>query len=235
MRVSTGTLISDFFRRYGESLPAKAIPEIIAVAGPSRSGSSCVAGVLDALGVPMGESAFRPNRKNPKGFFEDRDIVLFNRLYCRGRSSPSGRTAERVAYLTRWMAVRSRDGKVVGCKQRCLGISVPDMVAAWPRLKVITTSRPTEDIVASMRRVGWGAGDERRRRVDAEIKRRDEDLGRLGVPTMRVEYADILRDTRAVVEQIVAFVGIERDPEAIQRAMAFVEPALNHFTKVEDD
>lgn len=44
------------------------------VLGCFRSGSSAVAGVLHHLGIPMGEHFDKPNRRNPKGYFEDKEF-----------------------------------------------------------------------------------------------------------------------------------------------------------------
>ncbi|MGX5386316.1 sulfotransferase family protein [Bacillus thuringiensis] len=43
-----------------------------------RSGSSAVAGVLDLLGVDMGDNLLPATPANPKGFFENIDVVLLN-------------------------------------------------------------------------------------------------------------------------------------------------------------
>jgi hypothetical protein len=43
-----------------------------------RSGSSAVAGVLDLLGVDMGDNLLPATPANPKGFFENIDVILLN-------------------------------------------------------------------------------------------------------------------------------------------------------------
>ncbi len=50
----------------------------IIILGPHRSGSSLLAAGLYALGVDLGSRFIAPNEDNPKGFFEDEDIVRFN-------------------------------------------------------------------------------------------------------------------------------------------------------------
>ena len=52
--------------------------QFILVIGPHRSGSSLVAAALHSLGVNLGKQFIAPNEDNPKGFFEDEDIVRFN-------------------------------------------------------------------------------------------------------------------------------------------------------------
>src|SRR5438105_4408818 len=48
------------------------IKRYIVILGPYRSGSSCLAGVLSALGVEFG-ACMRVTVQNPKGFFEYQD------------------------------------------------------------------------------------------------------------------------------------------------------------------
>ncbi|KAB2388947.1 MULTISPECIES: sulfotransferase family protein [Bacillus cereus group] len=43
-----------------------------------RSGSSATAGILDVLGVHMGDSLLKPSSTNPKGYFENVDFVYLN-------------------------------------------------------------------------------------------------------------------------------------------------------------
>ena len=50
----------------------------ILVLGMHRSGTSAIGGVLDTLGVNMGEELLPPAEDNPKGFFENKSIKNFN-------------------------------------------------------------------------------------------------------------------------------------------------------------
>jgi len=52
--------------------------QFVFIMGPHRSGSSLVAGALHSMGVNLGNRYIEPNDDNPKGFFEDEDIVRFN-------------------------------------------------------------------------------------------------------------------------------------------------------------
>lgn len=56
----------------------KQASQFVIVLGPHRSGSSLVAGALHSLGVKLGNRYIQPNEDNPKGFFEDEDIVRLN-------------------------------------------------------------------------------------------------------------------------------------------------------------
>lgn len=43
-----------------------------------RSGSSATAGMLDVLGIHMGDSLLKPSSTNPKSYFENVDFVYLN-------------------------------------------------------------------------------------------------------------------------------------------------------------
>ena len=59
-----------------KSLKTQSAPVI--VLGMHRSGTSALAAGLQHLGLVMGKSLYEANEWNPKGYFEDRDIVEFN-------------------------------------------------------------------------------------------------------------------------------------------------------------
>lgn len=50
----------------------------IMVLGMHRAGTSALAGVLDACGVNMGCNLMPPAGDNPKGYFEDMEVVRVN-------------------------------------------------------------------------------------------------------------------------------------------------------------
>jgi len=51
---------------------------VVVVFGMHRSGTSAVAGMLHALGVNMGGRFLEPDAGNPKGYWEDLDMVMLN-------------------------------------------------------------------------------------------------------------------------------------------------------------
>jgi hypothetical protein len=53
-------------------------PQVVCVLGMHRAGTSALARALAAIGVELGENLIVGNENNPKGFFEDREIFLFN-------------------------------------------------------------------------------------------------------------------------------------------------------------
>lgn len=51
---------------------------VICIIGMHRSGTSALAGLLHNLGIKAGKTLLKPAKDNPKGFFENEKITLFN-------------------------------------------------------------------------------------------------------------------------------------------------------------
>ena len=53
--------------------------KVVVVVGAGRSGTSTITRGLSALGIELGNNLKPGSAKNPKGFFEDLDILKINR------------------------------------------------------------------------------------------------------------------------------------------------------------
>jgi hypothetical protein len=211
------------------------LPAVIAVVGPMRSGTSCTAGILHKLGVSMGRSFPSANNHNPRGFYE---AVYLRRLCWRCYKEPLmeelSTYEERVEMLRQWSTGRKDDGPLIGAKHPTLSMLVPEMMEAWPNLKIVATDRPVEDILKSLRRANWmrNVSDAGIRNVtETMYRKRDSDVAQLKVPTLRLPFIELLHDPAAAVDKIIAFASIK--PTATQRvaSIAHVEPTLNHHTR----
>jgi len=201
---------------------------MVAVVGSGRSGTSCVAGILHKLGIPMGGKLLRPNGKNPSGYFEDTKLRKFCiRAFGKGCLQDNMTRQEREQWFLDWAAARRKDGEVIGCKHPHLCMMLPELKAAWPDLRVIATERPLDEIVGSLKHAHWW---KRGRDPERLIRQRDEDLRRLGIPVLRVPFDELLGDTNRVVDEIIDFVGIEPTPLDRGLAKAHVQPELSSQT-----
>lgn len=201
------------------------IPVVVAVVGTGRSGTSCTAAIVHHLGVSMGRDLLRASRANPKGFFEANPLRAICRKKCK--------STERVKALRDWAVRRGhRDGPIIGCKYPLLCGYVPEMVEAWPDLKVIATERPLDEIVASMMKVGidrnYQSEQAMRNLAIKRITTRDRDLARLSPPTLRLMFRNVVSDPNGTIEKIVSFIGISPSSEQRRTAAQFVDPALYH-------
>lgn len=204
----------------------------ILVLGTPRSGTSCVAGVLHHLGVPMGERLMPANDWNPAGFYQDEDFEdILNEALGRGQwpdwttSKPSlnGTFARRIRTLA---AARSAQYPVWGVKSNRLAFYWNALNAGAGTVKVIVTRRPIADSIASWEaRTGYGDGHEFNpiRKMARAIV---EGARQMGVtPAMTVDYNELLQDTGTIVDQIANVVGVP----VTQAPIDFVKIELRRF------
>jgi hypothetical protein len=216
------------------------MPNVIAVVGPFRSGTSCVAGMLHTLGVSMGRRFPTPAPVNSKGFFEAMDLRRICAQVYRTPMAPEVTSAidfdQRVRMLQQHVTFRSGDSDPLGVKHPDLCVMVPEMAQAWPGVKVVSVTRSVGDVVASMtqaRIFPMITEDQKRAAISQMISTRDADIERLNIPCLCLNYADVLADPQQVVDQLVDFVGISPTPEQTVAAVAFVDKTLCHFESSE--
>lgn len=204
---------------------AKALPTMIAVVGSHRSGTSCIAGMLHLLGVSMGKKFLPANSANSKGYFEAVRLERFLRQTFHSTETPNNSFEERVAWFMQWARTRC-EAPIVGCKNPSLCFTLDEMAQVWPQLKIVATARPVEDSLASLKRQNWL--NPLKRTPEIYASSRDEAINRLALPTLRMNYYDVLRDPAAAVDRLVEFCDIAPTDAQREAAIAHVDPALCH-------
>jgi hypothetical protein len=206
---------------------------LVAVVGPPRSGTSCVAGVLQRLGVSMGREFQKPDSGNPTGYYEALGLKRFLEGTFRGPELHQARASGSIVrWLRKWVSGRTTDEEVVGAKHLHLCLIVPELVEAAPVVKIITLDRPISSITASLQRMNWWIAQRKSGVMPIKlIEKRDTDLRRLNPPTLRLAFDDVLASPSEAVDSIISFVGIT--PTSAQRtnAIQFIDPKLNHFSE----
>ncbi len=191
----------------------------IMVLGMHRSGTSLVAEMLHRVGVEMGERLLPPAPDNPRGFFEDEEVVSLNdRILAEAggswdrppsveRITRAGRSARIQADMAAYLV--HRRGKVLwGFKDPRLALTFGVWLRAINVLcggppKIIRVERDREAVIRSLER-RHGAGDWRRlcwvyeRRLWRYFDRWPHDL-------LALDYGDILDDPELAAEELVAW------------------------------
>lgn len=223
------------FRHWKDAaaLDATLWPTVVAVLGPWRSGTSCVAGALHHLGVSMGQNfAHKANEFNPTGYWEEQKLLkLCQQCLEEPRMRDLNNRPARVSLLKGWLQTRKTDGAFVGAKHAGLCLMVPAVVQAFPKLKVVSVTRPIEESVRSLEKTNWWPGvkpDEKRKILQNFIFHRDKNLKALNIPTLELAYPDLLANPVATVSLIAEFVGIKPSPEEVNAAIDSLKPELNH-------
>ena len=211
------------------------MPNVIAVVGPFRSGTSCVAGILHTLGVSMGRY-FPPSAPaNQKGFYEAVNLrkictQMYPDITAETLSSPMDFNT-RVALLQQHIDFRKNDSDPLGVKHPALCLMVPEMAEAWPGVKVVSVSRDIESVIESMgqpRLFPRLTVEQRRMIVERMVNTRDEAITSQGIATIRLQYNDVLSNPAETVSNLIAFCGINPAQDKIDAAVAFVDSNLCH-------
>jgi len=213
---------------------APRINPVVAVVGPFRSGTSCVAGILHTLGISMGAQLLSPEQTkhfNPKGTFEAVWLArMCRRFFKEPEMIEQVPRPQRIAELRRWAEERTRQvgsGKLIGAKHPTLCLMVEDMVEAWPGLKIIAVDRPVEQIVASALAVGWLPTA--REVIPMMVTARDTALTRVNVPVLRINYEDVVTNPRDTCSALIEFCSIAPSADQMEMAIQFVDKKLKHF------
>ncbi len=221
--------------------------ELLLVLGMHRSGTSALAGMLDKVGAALGESLMPPSADNPRGYFENSQVVaaqerLFESLdlaWHDPRPMPAGWTDGEVATEVRHSladVIRSLSGiaATVAIKDprssRVVPLWLDAAREAGARPGAVLMVRHPDEVAASLQRRDALSPSRAhllwlRYTLDAERATRD-------MPRVFVAYEALLRDWRAELERIRAQglgVPLQPSPSAQARVDAFLDGSLrNH-------
>ena len=209
-------------------MPEPTATPIVAVLGQFRSGSSCLAGVLDALGVDMGPSHRDPCPRNPKGYFED--AVLSELCQKAFREPEMRRDAEAVPdreivrRLRAWADDRLASvppAPMIGAKHPTLCLMIPFVLEAWgERARLVAVDRDP-----SLSARSWRIRTPEASAAVAHMRnQRDRALD--SIEHLRVSYDRLIDEPRAEVDRLCRWLGLAPSPEAVDRAVSFVDPSL---------
>lgn len=214
----------------------------VMVLGVPRSGTSCVAGVLQKIGVNMGAGHFQPDDwANPRGYYEDmRWRLATQRITGKGYSLKAA-NLESVGQGQRkvWRQLARECAK-----QKLWGIKDPWLCFVarfiWPILeqegvevRMVITDRPREASIASVQghlyRTYRGKGDAARI-IDAWVEGRDRQLGAWHGERHWVPYDEMVNDPLPYVRKLAeyAYDGIGRVNGSVETAARWVSPRLRH-------
>ena len=211
----------------------KPAPPVVAVVGPYRSGTSCVAGAVHRLGVSMGldfRALSQPRRFSPCGTWEAPGLARICRQAVAEPTLYRVWPSERVRLeFRRYFVQRAHaaPGKPIGVKHPLLCVLLPELAGAWPSVKVIAVDRTLEAAIASGLNVGWLPTA--REVIPAMLAERDRALESLKLPVFRLSYEALLERPREVLRGLCDFLGLVPQSAEFEAAVAFVNPVVRHF------
>lgn len=206
----------------------------VLVIGTPRSGTSCVAGILHCLGVPMGQriddpddpdrwNFSDPNDFNPKGFFQDAGFSnLEDREFGYDPPSKWKPSESFITELAGLISERSSHGPLWGVKSNRIQFYLSEFRRLYGgEVKIITTMRAIERAKAS-----WAAREKHDGGVGIKfIDKAHRKLNEIRDSALVIEYDDLFDATAETVQRIAGFVGRAVTTDALE----FVEPSLRRF------
>jgi len=201
----------------------------ILVAGLEGSGTSCVAGVLQNLGIHMGNKVYGPTRSNPKG---DRGDWYFHRLVHGGDAQTS----------TEWARIRMSEGHDLwGAKSPQMHVHYPKAVEGINRMdssvdiRFVMVHRSAQSIMDSNYAKRLPANPDRKH-IESSVRRgvsKLKDVEKFGFPFLPVDYDKLIESPQSSVLNIADFcyskLVITPNNDQIQDAVEFVDPSLRHW------
>jgi hypothetical protein len=210
---------------------------IVVVLGQFRSGSSCVAGVLHALGIDMGPSHRDPCPRNPKGYFEDAALSELCQKAFREpamtRDAEAVPDEEIVRRLADWAVRRvpaDPPAAMIGAKHPTLCLMVPHIVRAWgDAARLVAVDRDP-----SLSARSWRI---RTPEASAAVARmRDErDRALASIDHLRVSYDRLLDEPHVEIQRLCRWLGVRPGSDALDRAVEFVDPSLRTVSHASEE
>lgn len=210
----------------------------VVVAGMHRSGTSAIMGILQILGVDIGDDLGAPDDYNEKGYFENREFELYEHLplkYVTRRDAwdhpPTEESLNEVLPLyeghLKTLVSKYARSEIWGYKS-ARGLCFPEYLKQIPNLRLVVNIRSPEAIVASLKRRNGILREHALYLWSLHYWRLLKFLSRNEIPYMIVNYDDLVDDTEAVMRRVSRFIGTEITAEQIAEGRVFIEARLRH-------
>lgn len=202
----------------------------VVVLGMHRSGSSLTSGLLEALGVDMGERLMAESRANPVGYFEDEAFLQLNRkiLHAAGGTWYDPPTAEAIeaqqaSFRPEVEALVQHKPVLWGWKDPRTSLTLPVYLERLPRPHIVVTHRDPEAIAKSL----VSRGDMQHEEALALVALYEERINGLlearpDVPRLHASYEAITRDPRRWIEEAIRFLDLKPTMQQRERALSLV-------------
>jgi hypothetical protein len=214
-------------------------PDAIVVIGVARTGTSCVSGMLERLGVNFDDGhLLKPTTYNPKGYFEsqslndllDTQIRAFRYVNREGYQSNDTPISPPLAeYLDKRLecerVIGMKDTRLVSC-----GVPVVKYLHdAGANVRVITTRRSINANIKSLE--SWHNAAQAQAlsaMLNRHLRRTEREIKRSGVPVFRVNYEHVTQHPYKVATALAGFSGVQVPASVIEHATEFVDKTLDH-------
>ncbi len=207
----------------------------VIILGMHRSGTSMVAGILNCLGIDMGEDQPGKQVSNPLGHFEDVDFLSINKniLASAGGNwfeppAYSDILALRDDYLTEiQILIQDRSNKSPktpwGWKDPRTSLTIDLYLPFLDQPYYIWCRRDPSAICKSLQKrnqIQLSHCQDLIEYYNNQIK--DFTLRNPGIPVLIVDYEDVIKEPEFWIRNLNQYLGLDPDIEQINRAIAIV-------------
>jgi len=218
------------------------------VLGMHRSGTSVLAGTLKILGVSLGDRLIEPGADNPRGYFEQNDILQANIAFLESfgldrdgilGELPVGwlfdeRTIRFKEVLKEIIQTQFKDEYIFGFKDPRISILLPAYIEVLESLQIeircVVSEREVAEVATSLQKrnniplyVSIRAFQYYYRIIDEHTK---------NIPTVRVSYQDLFDNRQETINAIIKGVHHSLRPYVdVHDALdVFIDTSLKHNT-----
>ena len=202
----------------------------VVVIGMHRSGSSLTSGILEALGVDMGERLMAESQANPVGYFEDKTFLRLNRkiLHAAGGTwydppSPEAIRAQAEAFRPEVEALVQDKPPRWGWKDPRTSLTLDVYLEHLTHPHLVVTHRDPEAIAASLVKRGDMQHDEAialtalyEQRIQAFLEAHP------GLPRLHASYETLTRHPHRWTQEAIRFLDLKPTPEQREQALSLV-------------
>lgn len=211
----------------------KALPNCcVVVVSRGRSGTSMIAGVLQHLGVCMGEKLLPANHNNPLGFYEDSEFNEIHKKVCGDWKCPKPSFSGLRDEYKRIVEKKDQQ-KLWGLKDPLLCFVLDEFAKNLTKseMKIIDINRDINESIASLmnRDLYWNNSksmmsyDQAKSICESYDSSKEMCLRKLhNTQILRLDHRNVINNPEEAVRQIADFVGVAVKKEAIE----FIKPHL---------
>ncbi len=190
----------------------------IVIISNHRTGSSALAGLLNRLGINMGDSLLGKSICNPTGHFEDLDFLNHHDKIVKDWTNPSNLVTNSDINIWRELIKSKKD---FGVKDPRLCILGKYFIPLLTNPKIITINRSFEASIKSLCKRNNFTYEKSKSIFNIYEKEKNDLLNNLKLPVLKITYKELIED-KNVINRICNFLDIEK------KEINFINKDLNN-------
>ncbi len=213
----------------------------IVILGYGRSGTSLVAGILNSLGINMGERLYEKDSFNPLGYFEDVDFMWLNNeilervlqknsIYDGFNNLPPKREEilkqnKKFSKKIRKLIKKKNKSKVWGWKHPLTALTIDLFLPYLRNPYFIVCKRRKTDIIKSVLKIKKNNINHISKVIDAYNERINNFFTRhKHLKKLEVKYENLIKTPQKEIRKIIDFLEISPTKEEFEKAVRMVLP-----------